>query len=492
MLRHSITRRNFVRGAAAGAALAVAAPTIIPSSALGDDKVAAPSNRITLGFIGIGKQASGHLGALTGRKDTQTLAVCDIHKLRRETAKETVDKAYAAMERKGVKACDEYVDFHELLGRKDIDAVVIGTPDHWHTIPNIEAAKAGKDIYCEKPLTLTIHESKTVIEAIRKHNRVFQTGSQQRSSGPFREVCEFIQNGRLGKITEVHIGVGPTSNPCDLDAEDEDPNVDFDVWLGQAPKRPYNHVLCAKSGTPNDKVNGYPFNPGWRDFREYSGGYVTDWGAHHFDITQWALGMDGSGPNEILPPEKGAPQTQPAPSAAAPDKGGHDAKKRIGIDAKAGPYGAKFIYHKTPVGDNIVCTHVYEVYKGKDDKGKDTVATNGILFIGEKGRIFVNRGYAVSDPEGILKEPISAGDKHLEKTPGHRENWLDCIRTRQKPICDVAIGAGSVTVCHLVNLAYWHNRKLLWDPQTWEFPGDAEANSWRDRPRREKYQLPEI
>ena len=362
---------------------------------------------------------------------------------------------------------DKYGDFRELLGRKDIDAVVIGVPDHWHTIPLIEACKAKKDIYCEKPLTLTIHEAKTAIDAVRKHDRVFQTGSQQRSEGPFRNVVDYIRNGRLGKISEVHIGVGATSKPCDLPGQPEDTNVDFNVWLGQAPERAYNEVLCRK-GLPST----YPFNPGWRDYREYSGGYVTDWGAHHFDITQWALGMDGSGPDEIRPPEK-----------------------------QGDEYGAKFIYKKTPVGDDIVCTHVHEVYKGprtivsKDGKTttrKDVTETNGILFIGDKGKIFVNREYAVSDPEGILAEPLSPGDKLQPKNTGHRGNWLDCIKTRQKPICDVAVGAGSVTVCHLVNLAYWHGKKLTWDPQSWEFPGDAEANGWRDRARRDPYQLPEI
>ena len=136
-------------------------------------------------------------------------------------------------------------------------------------------------------------------------------------------------------------------------------------------------------------------------------------------------------------------------------------------------YGAKFVYPKTPVGDNVVCTHVHEVYKGMNNKGKEVTESNGILFIGEKGKLFVNRGYAVCDPEGIMKEPISEGDKHLQKVADHRGNWLDCIKTRQKPICDVAIGAGSVTVCHLVNLAYWNHKKLTWNPQTWEFPGDA-------------------
>ena len=341
---------------------------------------------------------------------------------------------------------------------------MIGTPDHWHTIPLIEACKAKKDIYCEKPLTLTIHEAKTAIDAVRKHDRVFQTGSQQRSSGPFRSVVEFIRAGGLGKISEVHVGIGATSKPCDLPAEPQDPNVDFNVWLGQAPQRPYNEILCRK-GLPST----YPFNPGWRDYREYSGGYVTDWGAHHFDITQWALGMDGSGPNEILPPAEG-------------ENDGH---------------GAKFIYHSTPVGDNITVTHVNDVFTtertvtskdGKTSKREKVTEKNGILFIGEKGQIFVNRSYAASVPE----ELYSPGEHKDVKMVEHRQNWLDCIRSRQKPICDVAVGAGSVTVCHLVNLAYWHNKKLNWDPQKWEFPGDSEANGWRDRPRRDPYQLPEI
>jgi predicted dehydrogenase len=463
MSRRYPSRREFIRSASAGAALAVAAPTIISASALGNDTVAAPSERITLGFIGIGKQASGHLGALTGRKDTQTLAVCDIHKLRREAAKEMVDKKYVELERKGAKACDAYVDFLELLARKDIDAVVIGVPDHWHTIPLIEACKAKKDIYCEKPLTLTIHEAKTAIEAVRKHDRVFQTGSQQRSSGPFRQVVEFIRAGKLGKIKEVHVGIGATSKPCDLPTQEADPNVDFNVWLGQAPERGYNEVLCRKT-----LPNSYPFNPGWRDYREYSGGYITDWGAHHFDITQWALGMDGSGPNEIIPP-----------------------------DPQDGMFGAKFIYKTTPVGDNVVVKHRHEVYTGlktvvskdgKSSKREVVTESNGILFIGEEGKIFVNRGYAISEPHDLL----SPGNEPAMKQTEHRENWLDCIRSRQKPICDVAVGAGSVTVCHLVNLAYWHNKKLNWDPQKWEFPGDAEANAWRDRERRAKYQLPNV
>ena len=467
MKRNSVTRRDFVKGSA----LAVAAPTIISARALGNQNTAAPSNRLTLGFIGIGKQASGHLDALAGKPDTEVLAVCDVHAGRRERARKVVEDKYKKLER-GSSSVKEYKTYQELLDRKDIDAVVIGTPDHWHTIIALNAAKAGKDIYCEKPLTLTIHEAKTIIDGIRKYDRVFQTGSQQRSQGPaggdgFRLACEYIRNGRIGKVTEVHVGIGTTSKPCDLPAEPTPDGIDFDQWLGQAPERPYNDVLCRKESEPNK----YPFNPGWRDYREFSGGYITDWGAHHFDITQWALDMDHSGPVEILPP---------------------------GSDAKEG-YGAQFIYRGSPVGDDIKVTHVPVVWEGevldpKTQQKKRMKESNGILFIGTNGRLFVNRSILSTDPEAILKEPIKDNEIHLFTTPkgDHRQNWLDCIKTRQKPICDVEIGARSVTVCHLVNLAYWHNKKLTWDPQKWEFPGDAEANEWRDRPRREKYQLPQV
>ena len=457
---NSVSRRDFVKSAAA---IAVSAPTIISARALGSQKTVAPSERLALGFIGIGKQGSGaHLERLSGQSNVQVIAVCDVHTGRRERAKNLVEEKYQKLERPAQVA--EYVDFMELLGRKDIDAVVIAVPDHWHAAPVIEACKAKKDIYCEKPLTLTIHEAKTLIDAVRKHDRVFQTGSQQRSEGPFREACEYVRNGRLGKIKEVWVGVGPSSKPCDLPAEDTPSGIEWDMWLGQSPERPYNDVLCRKETDPNK----YPFNPGWRDYREFSGGYVTDWGAHHYDITQWALGMDHAGPAEILPPESPSDE-----------------------------YGAQIIYRGSPCGDEIVVTHKNVVYEGeaRDPRTRESrpmKQTNGILFIGEHGKIFVNRGIILSEPEGILKEPIHEDEIFYFKSPGHHQDWMDCIKTRKRPIADIEIGARSVTVCHLINLAYWHHRKLTWDPHRWEFPGDAEANAWRDRPRRGKYQLPEI
>jgi len=454
--RSNLSRRSFMKASA----LAVAAPSIISATALGNDAVAPASERLTVGFIGMGTQCKSHWGGLGGKKDVQILAVCDVDTTRRNFAKNAIEKKYEEIERKNYGGVKDYIDYHEILARKDIDAVLIATPDHWHAAPIIDACKAGKDVYCEKPLTLTIHEAHTVIKAVRKYNRVLQTGSQQRSEGPFRALVEFIRAGSMGKITEVLVGVGPSSKPCDLKEEEMEPGLEWDRWLGQAPKRGYNSVLSPRGV--------HKHFPAWRSYCEYSGGGMTDWGAHHFDITQWGLGMDGSGPNEILPPEPGR-------------KDGH---------------GAKIIYRTTPVGDNVVVTHVNKVWEGErtvvSKDGKTTsrekvTETGGILFIGEKGRVYVNRGYAASDPGDLYVQ----ADHKLKQT-SHRDNWIECIRSREKPICDVAIGAGSATVCHLINLAYWHGRKLTWDPTTWEFPGDAEANAWRDRPQREPYARPEI
>ncbi|MBN1419211.1 MAG: Gfo/Idh/MocA family oxidoreductase, partial [Planctomycetes bacterium] len=319
----------------------------------------------------------------------------------------------------------------------DIDAVCIATPDHWHAIPIIEACKAGKDVYCEKPLTLTILEAKRCIDAVRKHERVFQTGSQQRSSvfGPFRLACEIIRSGRLGKIRTVTVGVGGPSRWCDLGEEAMEPGLDWDLWLGQAPKRPYHSVL-----SPRGVHNHFP---AWRSYREYSGGGLTDMGAHHFDIAQWALDMDTSGPVKVIPP----------------------------ANPKAGT-GCKLVY---PNG--VEMTHG---------------GPGGCVFTGEKGKLRIDRGHLKSDPEEIAKTPIGEKDVHLYTSPGHHRDWIDCIRSRKRPICDVEIGARSVTVCHLTNLGYWYGRELRWDPETWGFVGDDEANAWRDRERRKPWDLPSV
>jgi predicted dehydrogenase len=427
-----INRRDFV----AGAASALALPLIVPASVLGDVKRDKPSERLTVGFIGLGTMNRHHLNHFLGQKDVQVMAVCEVDTTRREAAQKTVNERYAKDTKSGTfKDCAAYNDFHELLARKDIDAVVIATPDHWHAIIAIEACKANKDVYCEKPLSLTIQEARMMMQAARKYKRVFQTGSQQRSDREFRVACELVRSGKIGKIKTVNVNVGPPSRPCDLPEEKEEPGLDWDRWLGPAPKRGYNSVLSPRGVHTNF--------PDWRQYREYSGGMMTDWGAHHFDIAQWGLGMDESGPIHIIPPE----------------------------DPKA-TRGVRYLY-----ANGVEVVHA--------DSG-------GIQFIGSDGEITVNRGKLESKPTEIIKIALTDKDVHLYHSKGHQRDWLDCIRTRKRPICDVEIGARSVTVCHLGNLAYWHHRKLHWDPKNWVFLDDESANHWLDREHRDPYKLPEV
>lgn len=429
-----ISRRRLLQGV--GASL-IAAPMLIPESARGAGGHTAPSERITVGIIGCGVMARGyHISSLLGFPDAQILAVCDVDTTRRQDAKRRVEDKYSS-ENRATKKCDEYNDFRELLARKDIDAVVIVTPEHWHAIPIIEACKAGKDVYCEKPLTLTLEESKRCIEAARKYKRVVQTGSQQRSNvfGDFRQACEFIRSGRIGKVKTVTVGVGGPSRPCNLEEEDLEPGLDWNLWLGCAPMRPYSPVL-----SPRGVHNHFP---AWRNYREYSGGAHADMGAHHYDIAQWALDMDHSGPVEILPPDK-------------PDA----------------DQGVRYIY---PNG--VEMTHG---------------GPSGCVFVGTKGTLHIDRGVLKSDPEAVVTEPLGEKEVHLFQSPGHHRNWIDCIRTRKKPICDVEIGARSVAIIQLGNLAYWHKRRLKWDPTRWQFVGDKEAEGWMDRERREMWPLPKV
>lgn len=423
------TRRKFLQTTTT---LAVAAPAILPSSVWG--ATTGPNDRITLGFIGVGKQNRGLLNGFIHKPGTQVVAVCDVDTTRREHAKQTVEKYYAQQSGNGAfHGCEAYADFRALLARKDIDAVVVATPDHWHALIVVAAANAGKDIYCEKPLSLTIHEARAMVNAVRKNGRICQTGSMQRSSREFLKACELVRNGRLGKIQTVVVGVGGPSKWCDLPEEKMEPGLDWNLWLGPAPLRPYNSVLSPRGV--------HDFFPNWRSYREYSGGAMTDWGAHHFDIAQWGLGMDDSGPVEIIPPED--------PNATT---------------------GLRYRY-----ANGVEMIH---------DSSK-----GGITFNGTEGSIHVDRGRFEAHPESLAEAPL--GDKaiRLYASSDHLQDWLNCTRSRKLPICDVEIGCRSVTVCHLGNLAYWNHRRLRWNPKTEQFVGDAEANTWLDRPKRAPWTL---
>lgn len=428
-------RRAFLTRSAATLAL----PTILQSSARAGAAIA-PSDRLNLGFIGMGTMNRGHLGRFLKRPEVQVVAVCDVDTTRRESARKMVEDRYAEAVKSGkYEGCGAYNDFRELLARSDVDAVVIATPDHWHAIPVIEACKAEKDIYCEKPLTLNIREAKVLIDAVRTRGRVLQTGSQQRSEydGKFRTACEYVRSGRIGKILTVHVGVGGPSKWCDLPEEMMEPGLDWDRWLGPAPQRPYNAIL-----SPRGVHKGFP---AWRNYREYSGGGMTDFGAHHYDIAQWGLDMDHSGPIAVIPPD--------------------DEKANVGL---------RFKY----------ANGVEMIHGGP----------SGITFVGTSGIIQVDRSHLVSFPESILKEPLGEKDVHLPRPKSHHDNWLECIRSRGRAIADVEIGARTVTICHLANLGYWNREALQWNPETWEFTGPSAArhNAWRDYERRDPYQLPSI
>ncbi|MFO0961049.1 MAG: Gfo/Idh/MocA family oxidoreductase [Isosphaeraceae bacterium] len=415
---------------------AAAFPAIVPASAIARPGRVAPGDRIAVAIIGCGKMANDyHIPELLKFEDVQVSAVCEVDSKRREHALGRVEKTYEGKDRAG--GCASVSDFREIIGRKDIDAVCIATPEHWHAIPAIEAMKAGKDVYCEKPLTLTLAEGKRCIDAARKYGRVFQTGSQQRSGafGSFREAAEIVRSGRLGNIQVVTVGVGGPAKPCDLPGEDMEPGLDWNLWLGPAPDRPYNSILSPRGL--------HKHFPAWREYREYAGGGLADMGAHHFDIAQWCLGMDESGPVEVIPP----------------------------IDPKSG-HGAIFRY-----ANGVTMIHG---------------GPSGCTFTGSKGTLRIDRGHLSSDPEGIVKEPLSDKEVHIPKSPGHHRNWVDCIKSREKPVADVEIGARSVAITILGNLAYWHRRPLKWDPKGWKFVDDPVADRWLDRERRDPWQLPSI
>jgi predicted dehydrogenase len=439
------TRRQLLRRAGA----VLAAPYVVPRTLLGDPQRAAPSERLAVGIIGVKKMGGEHVTTLLGFPDVQLVAVCDVDRRAREVAKQKIERHYAGVKRDGrYGGCADYNDYERLLERPDIDAVVIAVPDHWHAMIAIDACRAGKDVYCEKPLSLTIREAREMVLAARRYERVFQTGTQQRSDPKFRHACELVRNGYIGEPKTVHVECGPPSWHIELPELPVPEGFDYERWLGPAPWAPYHPLRC-----------GSNYWDGWRRFRDYSGGKMTDWGAHHFDIAQWGLGMDESGPVEITPP---------------PKRGDTVSYDKLPLEGAGGTprdpsWGLTFRYAS---GVQVV---------------KD--GTNGIRFEGTDGWVEVNRGFLKTFPASLATQPIGAGDVHLHRSDHHHQNWLDCIRTRRRPAADVAIGCRSVTVCHLGAIAMWLGRPIRWDPQREEIIGDEQAARWLDRPKRAPYRL---
>ena len=426
-----LSRRSFLRTAASAAAPVVLAR---PAGAT------APADRVRLGFIGVGTMGRGHLNGFLGRKDVEVVAVCDVVKERLDHALETVAKKTADKNKAGGPGpCKPYTDFRQLLARPDVDAVVIATPDHWHAIPCILAARAGKHVYCEKPLTHSVAEGRRVADEVKKAKVVFQTGSQQRSEfgNRFRAAVEMVWNGWIGAVKTVRIGVGGPAKPCDLPGQAAPPGTDWDAWLGPAPDRGYNEILCPKGV--------HKHFPAWRLYREYGGGGLADMGAHHFDIAQWALKMDGSGPVEVIPPA--------------------DPKKE---------YGLRFVY-----ADGTVLIH--NEFDGGHRADCVFEGTDGTIFVGrDQLEVRFRDGSKVGFPERAQRVYPSAN---------HHQNWLDCVRAGKECICPAEVGHRSATICHLGNIGYRLRRKLKWDPKAERFVGDDAANKELSREPRAKWKL---
>ena len=448
----SQSRRRFLKTAALGAAT-LGFPSIVPSSAWGKVRRPSANSRIQIGVIGTGNQGFNDIKSMIKDPRVQIVAVCDVNKESagywngaiggREPGRKLVDGYYASKTASGsYKGCDTYTDFRELLARGDIDAVQIVTPDHWHALQVIAACKAGKDVYCQKPLSLTIGEGRAMANAVKKYGRVLQTGSQQRSDKDFRHACELVRNGRIGKLHTVRCGL-PSGHP-DLgktghrkQPEPVPEGFNYDLWLGPAPEAPYAPARC--------HVN-------FRWNLDYSGGQLTDWGGHHPDIAQWGMGTERTGPLEI--------------------------RNARGI------YPPRTELWNTATEYSFECHYANGVRLIVSDKNE-----MGVTFEGSEGKIFVSRGQHRTEPAGLWESQITASETHLYASEDHFRNFIDCVLSRQEPIAPCEVAHRSISIAHLGNIAMQLGRDLKWDPKRERFVNDDEANRKLLRPYRGSWKL---
>ncbi|KPM30524.1 Oxidoreductase domain protein [Croceitalea dokdonensis DOKDO 023] len=419
------SRRSFLKTTALAAGLI----TIVPRHVLGKGFIA-PSDKINLGYIGLGKQGGILANKFMTNTQAQIVAGAEVWTSKRRWFKQLVEGYYA--EKRGVAGYNgirTYLHYQELLEQDGLDAVVIATPDHWHAQQAIDAMKSGKDVFCEKPMTNTIKDGRDMVDALTKYDRVLQVGSMQRSWAKFIKANEIVKSGKLGEIKKVLVNVGDPYRTYDLPFQETPKGVDWNLWCGPAPLITYHDTIAP------EVVKNYP---AWRDFKEIGGGRLADWGTHMFDIAQWCLGMDRTGPVSFIPPK----------------------------DPKA-TRGLRMFYE-----NGIELVH--------EDFGRGWA----VRFIGTDGSLDVSRSFLETTPSSILM-PNGGDTKELFKDQGnHYQNWLDAIKTRQQPICDVEIGHRSASLCHIANIAYELNRPLQWNPNKEKFKGDKQANRMRKRKKR--------
>ena len=448
-MKNNMTRRKFLKTSAAIAASVVVLPQMVPSSVFGAD---APSQRVTMAFIGVGNQGTNDMRGFLQDSRVQVVAVCDVNREStgywsnalggREPARRIVNEFYARKTGQAdFKGCEAYEDFRELLARKDIDAVETAVPDHWHAIPVIAAAKAGKDIYGQKPLSLTISDGRAMANAVKRYGRIFQCGSQQRSDFNFRRVCELVRNGKIGKLQTVECGLpGGTPDYVGTNPSKQTRLVpegfNYDFWLGPAPEAPYCPARC--------HVN-------WRWVLDYSGGQVTDWGGHHPDIAQWGMDTESTGPVEII--------------------------------------NAKGVFNKNDLYNTATQYYFECIYKN----GVKLVISNklrgGVKFIGTDGWVWANRGQHQASSDAIKNAQLGANDVHLYESNDHFRNFIDCVISRKEPIAPIETAHRSITLAHLGNIAMILGRNLKWDPDKEKFVNDAEADAMLSRPLRSPWRM---
>jgi predicted dehydrogenase len=438
---YTITRRSFLKKASV--ATAAIAPTIIPASALGLDGTVAPSNRITMGAIATGGQAQGLIRNAVQQPDTQIVALCDINRPKVEGVKKTIDNYYDNHD------CDIYNDFREVIGRGDIDAMIIAPPDHWHAIPCIHAAQAGIDIYCEKPLTHTLAEGTAVVDAAKRHGIVFQVGSMQRSDRRMKQACELVRNGYLGKIKHINVGLPDGGNSKNATEYPEVPaGVDYDMWVGPA--------------------NWIPYHPermdwNWRWWMGFGGGQLMDWIGHHGDIAHMGMDWNTRGPKTISSHTWTMPKNSNLYNAPA-------------------AYRADLTYAEgvtMSVGSMSTLPKVFTDH-----------ADTGTQWIGENGDwIYVSRGQINSNNKSLLETEFSANDFRFRKEPNHMRDFLDCVKSRRQTIAPVEAGHRSASIGHLSTIACIMGETLEWDEKAERFTNNEMANRMLSRPNRGEWAL---
>ena len=426
---NQLSRRQFLGYSALG----LAGLTVLPGWVTANGMRVAPSDRVVLGFIGLGQQGCSDFSSFSTCAGVQVVAGCDVESIKRERFKRRVE-AWQKKQNKPQR-CDVYEFYEDLLARKDIDAVSIATPDHWHALVAIHACREKKDVYLQKPMAFTVTEGYNIVKAVRENQCVLQMGSQQRSSKEFQQAIALVRNGGIGHIETIYVKVGDPPKPFDLPEQPVPATLNWNQWLGPLDNvnLHYHPDLCPPitlDPEQNEKLWG-----AWRWYRETGGGYTTDWGAHMFDISQAAIGMDGSGPCEYIP---------------------------------KGYNGAQYMTMKYQNG--IVMTE--QPFRPQGG--------NGICFNGTKGWLRVARGYIeCSDPSLLKKEEQQIGAGQYEVSSPHMQNFIDCVRTRKNPIAPVEVGCSTNTLCSIANIAVELQRPVKWDPATLSFGDDKEAANHR-------------